>query len=134
MGVSALRAELGLMQSISSRYRIYSDLLLIFAWFAIVKTSRMAEILSLRRSRLFIGITTMSLVFCIVMDGIGARYLRRRNQELEHGMALFERSGGLQSPIYSQDSEVRGYVRFDEHARQVLLESEKAGTYQPPPH
>jgi hypothetical protein len=43
MGVSALRAELGLMQSISSRYRIYSDLLLIFAWFALVKTSRMAE-------------------------------------------------------------------------------------------
>jgi hypothetical protein len=68
------------------------------------------------------------------MDGIGERYLRRRNQELEHGMALFERSGGLQSPIYSQDSEVRGYVGFDEHARQVLLESEKAGTYQPPPY
>jgi hypothetical protein len=78
MGVSALRAELGLMQSISSRYRIYSDLLLIFAWFALVKTSRMAEILSLRRSRLFLGTTTRSLVFCIVMDGIGARYLRRR--------------------------------------------------------
>jgi hypothetical protein len=134
IGVSGLRADLGLMQSLSSRYRIYSDLLLIFAWFALVKTTQMAKTLSLRRSRLFIAITTMSLVFCIVMDGIGVRSLRRRNQELEHGMTRFERSGGLESPVFSQNGEVQGYVGFDEHARQVLLESEKAGTYEPPPY
>jgi len=131
IGVSGLRAEFGLAQSVSSRYRIYSDLLLIFAWFALVKMNQMAEVPLLRRNRLFVIIVAMSASFCIVMDGIGVRNLRRRDQELEHGMAIFERSGGLQSPIYSSDGHVQGYVGFDEHAREVLIESEKVGTYEP---
>jgi len=40
----------------------------------------------------------------------------------------------LQSPVYSQDGQPQGYVGFDEHARQILIESEKAGTYEPPPY
>jgi hypothetical protein len=134
IGVAGMRADLGLKQSMSSRYRIYSDLLLIFAWFALVETCRLAEAPSLRRSRLFVGIATTSVLFCIVMDGIGVRSLRRRDQGLEHGMALFERSGGLQSPVFSVDGQVQGYVGFDEHARQILLESEKAGIYEPLPY
>jgi hypothetical protein len=134
IGVAGIRADLGLKQSMTSRYRIYSDLLLIFAWFALVETCRLAEAPSLRRSRLFVGIATTSVLFCIVMDGIGVRNLSRRDRGLEHGMALFERSGGLQSPVFSVDGQLQGYVGFDEHARQILLESEKAGTYEPPPY
>ena len=134
IGVAGIRGDHGLKQSMTSRYRIYSDLLLIFAWFALVKTNRMAEAPSLRRSRLFVGVAMMSLLFCIVMDGIGVRNLRRRDHRLEHGIALFEQSGGVQPPVYSQDGEVQGYVGFDEHARQILLESEKVGTYEPPPY
>jgi hypothetical protein len=132
IGVSGLRADLGLMQSMSSRYRIYSDLLLIFAWFALVKTSRIAEAPTLRSSRLFVGVVTVSVLFCIVMDGIGVRNLRKRDRNLEHGMALFERSSGSISPVYSEDGKVQGYPGFDEYAKKVLLESEEAATYEPP--
>jgi hypothetical protein len=132
IGVSGLRSDLGLMQSMSSRYRIYSDLLLIFAWFALVKTSRIAEAPTLRSSRLFVGVVTVSVLFCIVMDGMGVRNLRKRDRNLEHGMALFERSSGSISPVYSEDGKVQGYPGFDEYARKVLLESEKAATYEPP--
>jgi hypothetical protein len=132
IGVSGLRADLGLMQSMSSRYRIYSDLLLIFAWFALVKMSRIAEAPTLRGSRLFVGVVTMSVLFCIAMDGIGIRNLRKRDRDLEHGMALFEQSSGSISPVYSEDGRVQGYPGFDEHARKILLESEKAATYEPP--
>jgi len=134
LAVSGLRGDLGLGQSLSSRYRMYSDLLLIFAWFALVKMNRLAEIPSLRQNRLFVSVATISVLFCIVMDGNGVRNLRKRDRDLEHGMALFERSGGLQSPVYSQDGQPQGYVGFDEHARQILIESEKAGTYEPPPY
>jgi hypothetical protein len=134
IGVSGLRADLGLIQSLSSRYRMYSDLLLIFAWFALVKMNRLAEIPSLRRSRVFVSIATVSVLFCLLWDAIGVRNLRSRNQRLEHGITLFERSGGLQPPVYSQDGQVQSYVGFDEHAREILLESEKAKTYEPPPY
>jgi hypothetical protein len=134
IGVSGIRADLGLKTSMSSRYRMYSDLLIIFAWFALVETYRLAEAPSLRRSRLFVGIATTSVLFCIVMDAIGVRNLHRRDQGLEHGMELFERSGGLQSPVFYVDDKPEPYVGFNEHARQVLLQSEKAGTYEPLPY
>jgi hypothetical protein len=134
IGVSGIRSDLGLAQSVASRYRIYSDLLLIFAWFAFVKTSRMDETPVLRRNRLFVTAVVISALFCIAMDGIGARNLHKRDQKLEEGMAHFERSGGLQSPVYSPDGEIEGYPGFDEHARQILIESEKLGIYEPKPY
>jgi hypothetical protein len=134
IGVSGLRADFGLAQSLSSRYRIYSDLLLIFVWFALVKTTRMDETPTLRGSRLFVTAVVMSALFCVAMDGIGMRNLHKRDQKLEHGMELFERSGGLQSPVYSPDGEIQGYPGFDEHARQILIESQKSGTYEPAPY
>jgi hypothetical protein len=66
------------------------------------------------------------------MDGIGVRNLRKRDRDLEHGMALFEQSSGSISPVYSEDGKVQGYPGFDEHAREILLESQKAATYELP--
>jgi hypothetical protein len=134
IGVSGLRSDFGLAQSTTSRYRIYSDLLLIFAWFAFVEMSRIAETPSLRRNRVFVYVAVASAMFCFAMDGIGVRNLRKRDRDLDHGMTHFERSSGAQSPVYSDDGQMQGYPGFDEHARQILIESEKIGTYEPPPY
>jgi hypothetical protein len=37
VGVAGLRSDIGLKQSLDSRYAIYSALLVIFAWFAVVE-------------------------------------------------------------------------------------------------
>lgn len=132
LSVTGLRSGLGLAQSVSSRYRIYSDLLLIFSWFALVTTYRLDEAPSLRRNRLFTTVLCLSVLFCMSMDVIGIRNLRKRDKSLDIGMSQFEHSGGRLSPVYSVDGTLMGYVGFDEHAREIIVKSEELGTYQPP--
>ena len=66
------------------------------------------------------------------MDAIGTRTLRVRDRNLVHGMALYEHSGGTLTPMYSADPNRAPPPYYAEHARQVLLESERLGLYHPP--
>ena len=133
-GVGGIRADLGLVQSMSSRYRIYSDLLLIFAWFALVAEFRLAEADSLRRNRIFITELALCTLFWVAMDTVGGRSLHRRDVTLDEGMRQFEHSHGTLSPVFLRDGEVLGYPGFDEHARQMLIQAEQAGTFEPKPY
>jgi hypothetical protein len=134
VGVAGIRGDFGLVQSMSSRYRIYSDLLLIFAWFALVAEFRLAEAELLRRNRIFVTALTLCALFWVAMDAVGGRNLYRRDEFLEEGMRRFERSHGTLSPVYSLDGRMTGYPGFDEHARQILIQAEQAGTYEPRPY
>ena len=134
IGVAGIRSELGLMSSVASRYRSYSDLLLIFAWFALVTEFRLAETVSLRRNRLYVVTLSFCILFWVVMDAIGIHHLHQRAVEMEEGMHRFEQSHGTLSPVYSIDGEVLGYPGFDEYARQMLIQAEQAGTYEPRPY
>jgi hypothetical protein len=134
VGVAGIRADLGLVQSMSSRYRIYSDLLLIFAWFGLVSRYRLAETESLRRNPLFVTTLALCALFWVAMDAVGGRNLHRRDAMLEQGMRRFEQSHGTLSPVYSIDGEVLGYPGFDEHARQIMIQTEQAGTFEPKPY
>ena len=134
IGVMVIRAGLGLAQSVSSRYRIYSDLLLIFAWFMLVGRFGLARIETLRRSRLYLSGLVAAALFCVSMDAIGVRSLRIRDQRLKIGMANFEHSAGRLPPTYEPEDTSALGAYFAEHTRQVLLQAEKDGVYQPPPY
>lgn len=132
LGVAGLRAQDGLLQSVSSRYRMYSDLLLIFAWFTLVQQLRLDTAPSLRRSRPYLSALSLSALFCLAMDANGGRTLLIRHRGLVGGMARYEHSRGTLTPMYSVDPTRSPGPADAEHARQVLLQSERLGIYHPP--
>lgn len=132
VGVAGLRAEDGLAQSVSSRYRMYSDLLLVFAWFALVWKLRLDQTASLNRSRVYVSAVIFATLFCLAMDAIGARNLWVRDRDLVQGITIYQRSAGAETPMYAENLWFRPLPAYAEHARKVLLESERLGLYHPP--
>ena len=131
IGVSGLRSGLGLIRSTSSRYQLYSDLLLVFAWFALVRLAGLDRTSNPAASPLFRRVLALSLLFYIGATAIGLHGLLSRDALLKRGLADFERSGGLLSPVYVSRESVLYSSGWTEHARTILAESQKLGVYTP---
>lgn len=134
IGVAGLRSEFSIVQSLSSRYGIYSALFLIFSWFAIVEEFLQDETAPLRKNPIMLGTIAAALVFSLYMDVSGWRYLTERNDKLIQGMTAYEHNVSAKSvgPILPK---VRQTARFDELDRTaplILRESTRLGIYCPP--
>ena len=132
VGVAGLRSELGIIYSISSRYTIYSTLLLIFAWFGIVEEWLINERRSSRLNRIYLGAVVAAVLFSIAMDVWGLRFLVRRNRDLVIGMNLYEhhQSQPTAGPIFPPPKAKDGQ-EFNLRAREILAQSAKLGVYRP---
>ena len=134
IGVAGLRSDMGLMLRFSLRYRIYSALLLIFAWFAIVEEFLSDPAVSPRRNRILLPVIVCTALFSLSMDTWGWFYLTERNRRTVLGMAAFEHpvpgeasnGPGLQVPDHD--------ARFDLLARrapEILKRSMELDIYEP---
>ena len=135
IGVSGLRSDMGLVLSFSLRYRIYSALLLIFAWFVIVEEFLPKAGVSPRRNRILLSVIVCTALFSLSMDAWGWSYLTERNRRTVLGMAAFEHpvageaSNGPVLQVPDHDA------RFDLLARrapEILKRSMELGIYRPP--
>ena len=97
VGAAALRSDFGVGQSLQSRYAIYSALLLIFLWYAIVENLFHGWTRKQRRVVVSVAIA-MSICFSVNMDFIGHRYLVDRNARLRTGLFAFQHEGA-QTPV-----------------------------------
>ena len=134
IGVAGIRSDLGLLESTSSRYRIYCDLLMIFAWFAIVEEFVQHQRLSLSRNRHFLQILSLCCLFAILMDAYGAYTLIKRDRTLVFGMTAFEhpQPGQPAGPVLPMPNQPASVYGWELHAHDVLAESIQLGIYQPP--
>lgn len=135
IGVAGLRSDIGIWQSLDSRYTIYSALLIIFAWFAIVEEFLQHKGVSAWRSKTLLVATGGAIVFSLGMDLSGAHYLDGRNYEMILGMAAYEHPSSpdhIDGPMIARHQN----ARFDELARRapiILKRSTELSIYQPPP-
>lgn len=134
--VSAGRADLGLMTSMSSRYRLYGDIMLIFTWQAVAEEFIDQRGAAVLRNPLFRWASALAILFAIGSDIYGYRYLHDRKLFQQRGMYAFEHP----SPANPQPNSVlplpyqgERLDKWDIHARQVLLDSMRLRTYEPPP-
>lgn len=132
--VTVGRSGGGILSAYSSRYGIYSALLLIFAWFATVE-----EILPLKsgsaRKALVADVVKIVIVFSLTMDFLGWRYGVDRNRELIQGMAAFERSSTSVmpvGPVLPVPHPHPWMVELEREAPVILKQSIKLGIYEPP--
>ncbi len=126
IGVAGIRSELGIMQSLQSRYTIYSVLLLIFTWFAIVEELSQIRTGDLLRNGLFLGTMLVVVVFSLFMDEIGSLILEGRARETLQAMSVFEHSftsdptvGPMPAPPLQQRPS--DWNELNHGAREILL-------------
>lgn len=82
IAVSGLRSDLGVAQSLASRYRIYSNLFLVFTYlFVLDAILPIVQRKGIRRS-IFAVALTVSITFCCLSDLAGARFLHGKKQAL----------------------------------------------------
>lgn len=80
--VSAIRSDLGVTQSLASRYRTYSNLFLVFSYiFLIEDLLQRWQNKSIRRG-VFAAAMTISVAFCCLSDLAGARFLHGKKEAL----------------------------------------------------
>jgi hypothetical protein len=133
VGVAAFRSELGVPCS-SSRYTIYSTLLLIFAWFVIVDEWLIHKHRSPRPRAIFLIAVVAAVVFSVSMDVWGLRYLVSRNRDVVTGIAMYERNPSPQSnagPCFPPPNTTQAKA-FNRQARDILAQSAKLGIYRLP--
>lgn len=129
LGITGLRSELGIAESLSSRYGMYSLLLLIFAWFAIVEEHLLSANGTVRK-RGVAGVIAVAILFSAGMDVLGWRYLADRDRALVQGMTAFEHSSA--GPVLPMPGQSTSMDEFDKHAPAILEESIRLGIYRPP--
>jgi hypothetical protein len=139
-GVSAIRSGLGMEQSLASRYRIYSNLLLILSYIFLVE----AYLLKVNRHTTRLAVTGVAmasgLVFCVLSDMAGFRFLKGRQQAVTYEMAAWQAAvtkagahtnspeGMNFDPAVSRQLATGLYKPIAD----VLTESIRLGIYSPP--
>ncbi len=130
MAVSGLRGDQGIEQSLASRYRMYSDLLVVFAWFFLAEEYLADESKPLRGNRLYAGALAICFLFSAAMDVVGVHQLRKRNAMLVQGIQIYEHSGRTVSPMLNwANVPAEQMAPLAERSRQAMLESERNGTF-----
>jgi hypothetical protein len=135
IGVAGLRSGLGLGQSLAPRYAIYSALLVIFAWFAIVEEFLLRDSGALRRNGILLCAVALTVTFSLSTDASGRRYLIDRNQVLIAGFAAFEHPPSPDStvgPVLTLPHDPPQFRPWYPWARAVLIRSITLGVYRPP--
>ena len=145
LGVAGLRSNLGIVQSLASRYRIYSNLMLIFAYMFLVQTLLLrGEGLRLQSRRVMLAAAVvLCVVFCGMSDLAGNRFLKGRRAAVQQEMTTWldhhqGSSAGVAAAAASASAEddpalrrqmERGIYRPE---TPILLESIRLGVYRPP--
>jgi hypothetical protein len=124
----------GIISAYSSRYGIYSALLLIFAWFAIVQEFLLLKNDASRRA-LVANVIKIIIMFSLTMDFLGWQYGVDRNQELIQGMTAFERcssSATCAGPVLPVSHPHAWFLVLEQQAPAILRQSIRLGIYKPP--
>jgi hypothetical protein len=138
IGVAGIRSGFGISQALASRYTIYSALLLVFAWFAIVEEFLQHRPVSFLHNNIFLGALAATVLFSLCADGGGLLQITSRASSLTQAMAAYEHptpsepQTGPSPPLLFRESEPIT-VAFNQRIRPILAESIRLGIYRPPP-
>ena len=132
------RANMGVSQSLSSRYKLYSTIMLVFCYQYAAEWCLQRPSFSRRAQRhLYIAALAFSICFCAGADIAGMNFLHKRRMVMHEGIAWYLRSPGTHSP--STPGADPPNPLFDRtgvgiEARVLLQQSIANGDYMLPPN
>lgn len=99
MLVAIGRASMGVSQSLSSRYKIYSSMMLVFCYqYAVEWVLQRSSMAPRARRNVYLAALTFSICFCIGADAAGMRFLHKRRMVTYEGIAWYLRAPETHSP------------------------------------
>jgi hypothetical protein len=138
IAVSSLRSDSGVAQSLASRYRTYSNLMLVFSYLFIAETILPKWKSSVARRTAFAAITVASVMFCLVSDAAGARFLNEKKLALTQSYRMQWQKNLTAGTVADAEIQANPALRRQIEAgvynvnRPVLQESVRLGLYDPP--
>jgi hypothetical protein len=127
IAVSGLRSQVSADFSRQpSRYKIYSDLLVILLYASIVQRLRQSRINI--RATAFQAVLAVSIVFCAVFDVWGNRELRANDLKIEEGISLYQSSGHTRGPMFPENDP--DAVANNPALRVILRNADSSGLYR----
>lgn len=140
LAISSLRADLGVAQSLASRYRIYSSLMLAFSYMFLAESVVPAWSSPRRRRLALAAALAVSVLFCAVSDVAGARFLRQKQIALRASYARQWQQCANCAAEGPLDVAANPALRRQLDAGiydvnlPVMREAVRLGVYQPPQH
>lgn len=136
IAVSGLRSNQGLAQSLASRYRMYSNLLLAFSYMYVIEDLLpMLKSVKLRRAFLVAAVTA-SAAFCALSDVAGARFLAAKKEAVSIRFAEEWHPKSVGAPAPNELANPAFARQLDagifDPDMGVLRESVRLGVYTPP--
>ncbi len=132
--VAEARSRLGLPQSLSVRYKIYCDLLLIFCYGYAADRVRLSSLSKQGRRRLYAVVTTAIIAFSAVSDVLGYHFLEKRRQRILTGAQQFLADPAHTTPMINPNDPAATNMRNNQElARQSLNQAIQTGIYTLPP-
>jgi hypothetical protein len=139
VAVSFVRSDFGISQSLASRYRIYSNLMLVFSYVFLVENVLLRTRHARARARAVAAALVLSVVFCLVSDVAGARFLEGKKVALTRAYAAQVGQPASNSDMRLANRDVdpvlRRQIEYGVYNVNlpILRESMRLGVYQPPP-
>jgi len=122
----------GIATALTGRYKIYSDLLLIFAYICVAESVRSSRITVATKRNIYAVTLAAVVLFVIASDWLGYKLLLKRNSRVAQGLSEYAADPVNNVPMISisGDKDVGGAPL---RARVILNESLASGIYALPP-
>lgn len=133
MLVSSVRVAMGLQQSLSGRYKIYCDLLLIFCYAYLAQRIRASGLSRTRRQAIYFAATSCIILFSLASDAVGYKLLAKRRQRVLDGVAQYLANPAANTPMINPNEDLTPEMKRDQQdARMQLNRAIQAGVYTLP--
>jgi hypothetical protein len=133
MLVASVRIAMGLQLSLSGRYKIYCDLLLIFCYAYLAQRLRVSSLPPIRRRAIYLTAVTAIILFSLGSDVVGYKLLAKRRQRVLDGIAQYLSNPAAITPMINPNETTSPDMQLDqEQARIRLNRARESGIYTLP--
>jgi hypothetical protein len=137
LGVAFLRGDYGVLQSLASHYRIYSNLFLVLAYIYLAHMTSKAQFSKRIKLVAFVAVFLIAIGFNVVSNRTGYKFLHVRRSELIEAMTIWEKPDTALPPTDETGELSEVIKRHKAHNifkpnDDVLRESIRLGIYSPP--
>jgi uncharacterized membrane protein len=124
------RSGFGITLSLTGRYKIYSDMLLVFCY--VFAAERLAVKAVRGKRLLYVAALAVTVLLCAGSDYFGKKFLANRQRRVADGLNEFEADPAHNPPMISLTDQPIPQAE-PQHDRVVLNEAIAAGVYRLPP-
>jgi hypothetical protein len=121
MMAASVRTAMGLQLSLSGRYKIYCDLLLIFCYGYIAQRIRGSGVPKRSQRLLYVVALSLAIIFSAASDVLGYKLLEKRRQRILAGIYQYLADPSTMTPMINPNETVSSFIVNEQVLARVRL-------------